>query len=167
MHIRLLTYHVNQDDPKKCTARKLKRFGLADITHNIRDIPYSSIVLNPLAKTVFAPEDRTYAEKGCIVAVDCSWSKVDEVFSRLKRFRNHRALPFLVPVNPVNYGRPFQLTTIEAFMASLYIIGEEEQARKLEGLYKWSQHFIDTNEKYLSMYKNSTREEILEIMRQI
>lgn len=166
--IRLLTYHVNQDDPKKCTAKKLKRLRLADITHDIRDIPRNGIILNPLAKTVFAPEDRVYAEKDGIVAIDCSWNNVDDMFSKLRRFRIHRALPFLIPVNPVNYGKPFQLTTLEAFIASLYIIGEEEHAKKISTLYKWSQHFITLNEKYLRAYRNtSTRAEILEIMQRI
>jgi pre-rRNA-processing protein TSR3 len=164
MPIRLLIYHVDQDDPKKCTAKKLRRFGLAEITHNIRDIPYGAIILNPLSKTFFAPEDEEIAKRRGIVAIDCSWNKVDEVFSRLKRFRNHRSLPFLVPVNPVNYGRPFQLSTLEAFIASLYIIGEEEHARKLTKLYKWSPNFIDTNERYLRLYRNATREEIAKFM---
>ncbi|HEC81834.1 MAG TPA: DUF367 family protein, partial [Thermoplasmatales archaeon] len=166
MSVRLLTYHVNQDDPKKCTARKLKRLGFADITHDIRDIPYNAVILNPVVKTVFSPEDKVYAEKGGIVAVDCSWGKVEEVFSRLKRFRNHRALPFVVPVNPVNYGKPFQLTTLEAFVTALYIIGEEKQAERISLIYKWSQHFIDLNKRFLEVYRSaSTRDEIIEFMK--
>ena len=168
MTVRLLTYHVNQDDPKKCTAKKLKRLGFAEITHDLHGIPFNAVILNPLVKTVFSPEDRVYAERGGIVAVDCSWNKVDEVFSRLKRFRNHRALPFIVPVNPVNYGKPFQLTTLEAFITALYIIGAEQQAEEISSIYKWSQHFIDLNKRFLEAYRNaSTRQEIIEFIKGI
>ena len=32
--VRLVVYHVNEDDPKKCTAKKLHRFGYADLEKN-------------------------------------------------------------------------------------------------------------------------------------
>ncbi|HDO19854.1 MAG TPA: DUF367 family protein [Thermoplasmatales archaeon] len=164
-NIRLLTYHVNQDDPKKCTAKKLSRFGLADITNSLRKIPRRAIILNPSASLVFAPEDVDIAMRYGIVAVDCSWKNVKQVFSSMKRFPNHRYLPFLIPVNPVNYGKPMQLSTLEAFIASLYIIGMVEQAEDLSRLYKWSPHFIELNRKFLDAYRNAkSREEIIDIV---
>jgi len=156
MDIRLLVYHTNDDDPKKCTARKLKRFGYVEFVKEVRKIPRKAIILNPLADRICSPSDRFYAEKYGILAVDCSWKKVKEVFHKLRSFKNHRALPFLVAVNPVNYGKPFRLSTLEAFIATLYIIGKEDQARKISELYKWSYHFINVNKDFLARYRPIT-----------
>ncbi len=165
-NIRLIVYHLNQDDPKKCTAKKMERFGLAEIVNSNRNIPRRSIILNPLAGIVFSKEDKDYGVKYGIVAVDCSWEKADYVFSKLRNFRIQRALPFLVAVNPVNYGKPFKFTTLEAFIASLYLLEEYDQVKKLENLYKWSPYFIEINKKYLDAYtKTSSKEELIEKMK--
>ena len=55
--MRLIIYHVNQDDPKKCTARKMERFGLAKIVKRIDRVPRKAIILNPSAKTIFSRLD--------------------------------------------------------------------------------------------------------------
>lgn len=151
--VKLLIYHVNEDDPKKCTAKKLKRFGYAEIINEIRRIPRKVVVLNPLAEKICSSLDKIYAERYGILAVDCSWENVNEAFSRFKSFKNQRALPFLIAVNPVNYGRPLRLSTLEAFVAALYIIGKEEQAAKISKIYKWSHHFIEINRELLEKYQ--------------
>ncbi|HUS99729.1 MAG TPA: hypothetical protein VMY59_05340, partial [Candidatus Thermoplasmatota archaeon] len=33
--VRLVVYHANEDDPKKCTAKKLHRFGYATLEKTI------------------------------------------------------------------------------------------------------------------------------------
>jgi len=33
--MKLVIYHANEDDPKKCTARKLARFGFVKLETNI------------------------------------------------------------------------------------------------------------------------------------
>ncbi|HHF59327.1 MAG TPA: DUF367 domain-containing protein, partial [Thermoplasmatales archaeon] len=91
--MKLLVYHLNQDDPKKCTAKKMERFGLAKIVKRVERIPKGCIILNPNAECMFSVADKEYSLRYGIVAVDCSWQDVDAVFSRLLRFKNHRYLP--------------------------------------------------------------------------
>ena len=153
--MKLLVYHLNQDDPKKCTAKKMERFGLVKIIKRVERIPRGCIILNPDADRMFSMADKENSLRYGIAAVDCSWRDVETVFSRLSRFKNHRYLPFLIPVNPVNFGKPGKLSTLEAFIASLYIIGEVELATKLSNLYKWSPHFITMNKELLDIYRNS------------
>ena len=34
--MKLVVYHANEDDPKKCSARKMHKFKLASLTNNIK-----------------------------------------------------------------------------------------------------------------------------------
>jgi len=165
--IKLIVYHANEDDPKKCTARKLSRFGFVDILTNIKKTPRKSILLNPFAKKSISKEDLIIAKNHGILAVDCSWKNVKGSFDFLNKRCYPRALPFVVAVNPVNYGKPFKLTTLEAFAASLYIIGEIDHAFEILKIYNWGPQFLEFNKEPLEDYrkaKNST--EIIEIMKQ-
>lgn len=153
--MRLLIYHLNQDDPKKCTARKMERFGLARIVKYAKRIPKNSIILDPLAEQILSFKDRDIFLKYGMVAIDCSWQDVEYVFSKFVNFKNRRRLPFLIPVNPVNYGKPEKLSTLEAFIASLYIMKEDKMVERLSRLYKWSFHFVTMNKELLEIYRNS------------
>ncbi|HEC81250.1 MAG TPA: DUF367 domain-containing protein, partial [Thermoplasmatales archaeon] len=54
------------------------------------------------------------------------------------------------------------------FVTALYIIGEEKQAERISLIYKWSQHFIDLNKRFLEVYRSaSTRDEIIEFMKSV
>ena len=52
----LFVYHLNQDDPKKCTALKLVRFGLVKKI-DFRHIRRTSLVLNPLSTDILSKSD--------------------------------------------------------------------------------------------------------------
>jgi pre-rRNA-processing protein TSR3 len=160
--LKLYIYHANQCNPKKCTGKKLGRFDLARVFDKINQIPRGSILLDPMAEKAISPADDV--KKG-ITVLDCSWEHLEEVFPQLTTMHlQHRALPYLVAANPVNFGRPFKLTSAEAFAATLYILGHKEQAEKVMSKFNWGHTFIELNHEPLEDYstaKNS--KEILQI----
>ena len=135
----LVIYHANQCDPRKCSGKKLARFDLVRLTHHINQLrPY--IVLSPFSEKALSPEDR--GARG-LAALDCSWAHAEEVFARFKL--QERALPFLVAANPVNWGKPFKLSTVEALAAGLVILGERSQAELILSKFNWGHVFLELN----------------------
>jgi len=143
LHVR----YEGDDDPKKCTARKLASFGLATLHKTTRATP-SGIVLNPFAEQALSPADSQAADR--LVALDCSWETAEQEAFDLGGV--HRSLPFLVAANPVNYGTPFQLNTVEAFAGALVILGEREQAEAVLSKFRWGETFLELNAEPLRRY---------------
>jgi pre-rRNA-processing protein TSR3 len=147
LHVR----YEGDDDPKKCTARKLERLGHAELHNSARATP-SGIVLNPFADRALSPADRH--ERGGVgerlVALDCSWETAEREAFDIKGV--HRSLPFLVAANPVNYGTAFQLNTVEAFAGALAILGECEQAEEILSTFSWGPTFLELNAEPLERY---------------
>ena len=157
--IRLYVIYLADDDPKKCTAKKLERFSMAKL---IKRKNFSGgIVLSPLADDVISKDDYIEAVQKGLYAVDGSWKHIEEIFSNIKG--NFRRLPFLIPGNPVNFGHPGMLSTAEALAAALYIMGEDNQALKIMGKFSWGHTFIETNIELLKSYKYANKEKIIEI----
>lgn len=164
MTYRLTIYHTSQDDPKKCTAKKLARFHLVNLQKSIRSLPRDAVLLSPFSPRALSREDAPVAD---ILAVDCSWEKAEEVFGVLSQKKKARALPYLLAANPVNYGKPFKLTTAEALAAALYILGETAQAMDLLKIFTWGLQFFTLNKEPLAEYQNAKNStEIIKIMRQ-
>lgn len=165
-NIRLFVYHTNEDDPKKCSAKKLSKFGYVTLEKKINRIPRNAILLNPFAEKSLSKEDIDYAINSGIVAIDCSWKNVEKNFSDLDKKSVSRALPFLVAANPVNYGKPFKLSTLEAFSAALYILGEKEFSEEILKIFKWAPHFLNLNRKPLEEYSIANNsKEVIELMK--
>ncbi len=151
--IRLFLYHAKQCDPKKCTGKKMARFGLVDLFEKIERIPSRSILLDPMAEKALSPQDKT--KKG-ITVLDCSWEEVERIFPRILKMRlEHRALPYLVAANPVNFGRPFKLTSAEAFAAALYIIGKKQHSEMIMSKFNWGHTFLELNHEPLEEYSRA------------
>lgn len=161
-YISLHLYHTNQCDPKKCTGKKLARFKLANLHKTPHKLPSGAIFLNPMAQQALSPADNY--NRGIIV-LDCSWEEVERIFPMLKRLRlEHRALPYLLAANPVNFGKPFKLGTVEAFAAALYILGHKKQAEDILSKFKWGYTFLELNREPLNSYsKASNSKEVVNI----
>jgi pre-rRNA-processing protein TSR3 len=145
--IRLYAYRDNTCDPRKCTMKKLARRGLVSIVSSIAKIPRSTLLLDPTAERAVSPADRDLPS---ITALDCSWEVLDT--GAVASWRNRRALPYLVAANPVNFGRPLRLTSVEAMAATLYILGEKEQAREILAPFGWGLRFLEVNADPLEDY---------------
>jgi pre-rRNA-processing protein TSR3 len=161
--VSITVYHAKQCDPKKCSTLKLKRFNLVSVVHRTLEIPRGAVILDPFTPKAFSPKDRQKLKKRGLSALDCSWVHAKEVFEASGNWKA-RCLPYLVAANPVNYGKPTKLSTVEALAAALYIVGFREQAEKLLSKFKWGPQFIILNRELLEAYaqaKDST--EIVEV----
>ncbi len=155
----LYVYHARQDDPKKCSARRMEKFGLATVYETVGKLPKGAILLSPIAEKALSKADMAHAHRG-IVVLDCTWGEVERIFPKLKSKRlEERALPYLLASNPVNYGKPFVLNSAEAFVATLYILGCQEQAREVAARFKWGDTFLALNEEPLDAYASAENSE--------
>ena len=160
--IRIKIIHAGQDDPRKCSARKMARFGLATICSDPAKAG-RGILLDPFAERVLSREDLPAALRWGIIGLDCSWKRAEEVFPSLRKGTIPRSLPFLLAANPGRYGRPFELSTLEACAAALYILGEGSRASELLRIYTWGHQFLILNREPLDEYASArTGAEVVE-----
>ena len=145
---------MGQDDPKKCTARKMIQMDLARGVGKKFHASDTVIVLNPYAHRVLSPPDRGAKS---VLAVDCSWNQAQEVFFR-KLGGKHRRLPILLAANPTNYSRAGTLSSVEAVAATMYILGEVDEASEYLRIYKWGPNFLTLNQEPLEAYRKSRTE---------
>ncbi len=148
----VVVYYTAQDDPRKNTALKMKKKGVARLVDEVKRIPRHGILLNPYAKKALSREDLPAMRRRGLVALDCSWAQADDAFATLQGEIRSRALPFLVAANPVNYGKPFKLSTIEAVGAALMIVGEQAQARRILRAVPFGEQFLELNAEPLRDY---------------
>ena len=166
-NVPLHVIHLDQDDPKKCTSRKLHQSGLINLHESANFAPRRGYLLDPRAKTVLAPEDGGLISMGgSIVVLDCSWKKIEESLDLIsgRTKLEGRVLPFLLAANPISWGKVGRLSSAEALGASLAILGLREQARSVLEPFAFGSQFLDLNKEPLEAYsKADSREVIFEI----
>tara|TARA_B110000116_G_scaffold12328_1_gene10014 strand:+ start:3452 stop:3949 length:498 start_codon:yes stop_codon:yes gene_type:complete len=158
MKINLLMFY--QDDPKKCTAAKLIKFGLAKKITKSRS---KTVLLHPYSeKTLLNNEKSLFTS---ITGIDCSWALAEQVFQ--KNFIGiSRKLPPLLAGNPVNYSKINKLTTVEAIAGAAFILGDEMLSQHLLEKFNWGHTFLELNQNLLQDYKKAESEgEVIEIIR--
>lgn len=156
MNLRILMFY--QDDPKKCTAAKMVRLGLA---REVKRIPGSALVLDPYSDKLLLPRDKKPGV--ALVGIDCSWKKAEAEFARgLGAAR--RKLPPLLAGNPVNYSKLSMLTTAEALAGALFILGLKDQAHMVLSKFKWGHTFYELNKGLLADYAQMGDESQLDII---
>lgn len=149
--VKICVYHAGQCDPKKCTTLKLNRHNLVRVVRQVARLPRGAVILNPFSERAFSPADRKRMERRGLAAIDCSWVYANDVLNLFTRGVS-RCLPYLIAANPVNYGVPTKLSTVEALASALYIAGYKEKAERLLSIFKWGLGFITLNQKLLESY---------------
>ncbi len=157
--IPLYAFRDNSCDPRKCTVKRMERSGLVKVLSKISRIPRNTLLLDPTAEQALSPADRPVRS---LTVLDCSWDLLETI--PVSSWRRRRALPFLVAANPINFGRPWKLSSVEAFAASLVILGEWEQASLVLESLGWGRRFLELNEEPLSLYSRAENsQEVLQI----
>lgn len=157
--IPLYAYRDNSCAPQKCTVKKLERAGMVKLFNKISQIPKNTLLLDPTAEQALSPADSTVQS---VTVLDCSWEVLDT--GAVSNWRTRRALPFLLAANPVNFGRPWRLNSVEAFAATLVILGQPGQAKGLLDCFGWGPRFLEVNEEPLRLYAEAKdSSEVIEI----
>jgi pre-rRNA-processing protein TSR3 len=135
------------------------------VVHRVKLLPKGAVILDPFSEKAFSPADRKRIKYKGLAAIDCSWIHADEVFE-LRMHGTSRCLPYLLAANPVNYGIPTKLSTVEALAAALYIADFKQEAEKLLSIFKWGPQFIQLNQKFLGSYaKAKDSSEVVELQK--
>lgn len=160
--------HLEQDDPKKCTARKLAARDLATLHFNTRRPPRRGYLLDPAAGIILGPDDLPMIEKGAaLVALDCSWKRLTESLKQVKSSSPRlegRTLPLVLAANPVSWGKPGRLSTVEALAMCLVLLNKEDQAKRILRPFSWGEQFLILNAEPLAAYKEAeSRQHLIDL----
>jgi pre-rRNA-processing protein TSR3 len=147
--VKLFAWDLKQCNPKACTAKKLARHEALRLLRRRREVPAGAVILTPVAEMAFSRRDKAAVQARGLGVLDASW-KVGS-FPPVPQ-AVPRALPYLVAANPVSYGKPTRLSSVEALAAALVILGLRDQAETLVSQFKWGPTFLTLNAEPLAQY---------------
>jgi len=165
LKLKIYAIIYREDDPAKNTAIKMVKAGLAKLAKRPL-FKLKTLVLNPYSKDYLGPWHRDIAVNYGLLVVDASWRRLDpSKFTSIGGV--HVKLPPLLPGNPINYGKPCMLSSIEAVAASTYILGFRSEYELLLNLYKWMSTFHELNKELLNAYSSVTSPgELVKVIRE-
>ena len=148
--IKPAAWDLHHCDAKRCSGKRLMRLSLLRSLHLNQKHP--GVILHPKSKTLLSPADTPLLEQFGLAVVECSWKRIEEVpFSRIGG-KCERILPYLLPANPTNYGRPWRLNCVEALGAAYAICGHWEWAEELLDKFSYGEAFLEMNRTLLRRY---------------
>jgi pre-rRNA-processing protein TSR3 len=109
----------------------------------------------PTTRKVISKDDLEIARKSGVAVLDLSWKQTGDDFPAGIKDSRQRALPYLLAANPVNFGKPFILSSVEAFAAALIILGNRAQAEELLSKFTWGKTFLTLNREPLEEYEKA------------
>ncbi len=154
--IPLFVRFLGEDDPRRCTGRRLLLRGLVRTVRTPERPGPPSITLDPFALLPLSARDRARAELAGILAVDGSWNRIgarSRLYGTEERARSARRLPMLVATNPQHYGRWGQLTTAEALAAAVFLLGHGAEAEEILGAFPGGAAFFEVNRARLERFR--------------
>jgi pre-rRNA-processing protein TSR3 len=127
----------------------------------VNALSHKPLLLDPYSPKVLSKDDSEHLKNHNLLVIDCSWEDAENTLNRIHKKKKMipRALPFLIAVNPINYGKAFKLSTLEALAAALIILGFRTKAEEMLNLYKWSKNFLIMNEQPLLEYEKAKNSE--------
>ena len=152
--VRVFVFNAEHCNPKRCSARRLARFGMVEQVDRLGQLPKKAILLDPFAKKALSREDTEQAESRGICFLDCSWEQAERIFKKAKKIGRltSRSLPYLLAANPINYGKPWRLSSLEATAAALTILGDTAHGRRVSDVTNWGRTFMQLNAAPLAEY---------------
>jgi pre-rRNA-processing protein TSR3 len=152
--VRVFVFNAEHCNPKRCSARRLARFGMVEQVDRLGMLPKKALLLDPFAKRALSPEDAEQARNRGICLLDCSWEHAEGTFKHAKRIARltSRSLPYLLAANPINYGKPYRLSSLEATAAALTILGDGDHAKRVAAVTNWGTTFMQLNAEPLEEY---------------
>lgn len=76
-------------------------------------------------------------------------------------FKNNYLVPYMTAVNPVNYGKAYKLSCVEAVAATLFLGGFYDETDFVLSHFKWGKSFLEVNQELFDNYRNCNNSEEL------
>ncbi len=141
---------------------------MANCHDSANKAPKRGFLLDPSSGEIIGPDDIPGIMRGgSLVALDCSWKKLEPSFDSIRRSSPNlspRTLPLVLAANEVSWGKPGRLSTVEAFAVCLCLVDRWEQAERVLSPFRFGEEFLRLNYEPLTAYsKANSNAELVEL----